>query len=249
MNVMKNIIIIVPFFLLMASCATRHEVHIFNKGYSSEEIGEVAHTLNELGFSVRPNDLDIPKQISRTAIIYPPIVQDFASIETVRNSLSKIGISNVDLIYETQGEHFYSTENIGLYLVNPDYVEPQEQEKGLSPAQNLSRTYYSNCDDLEAQLNLFPAGAAILQVFEWNDTENRERTYVLDGEWDTSENRLAFELFSGGTIEYVVSEFIGRDDYGRFYGIDLESDENTSELQPCDFRYITYDSRETLNSI
>ena len=60
---------------------------------------------------------------------------------------------------------------------------------------------------------------------------------------------MTFELFDEGTIQFSYSEFGGRDDYGKFYGVVLESLENTTDLNTCDFRYITYDARESLNRI
>ena len=233
--------------MIPIGCATRHEVHIFNQGYSSAKVSQVTAALDDAGFKTKPNHLAVPDQITRTSIIYPPIVQDFTGIDSVKDALSGIGFSQIELIHETQGEHYYSSENIGLYLVKPGYVPQSDFEDKVDSKQNLSRIYYSNCGDLEAQLNLYPAGAAMLELYDWNERTDREITIVVDGEWNAAETELVFGLFDGGEIIYSISEFEGRDNYGRFVGIDLDVLKNTTDQQSCNFRYISYDSRETLN--
>jgi len=234
--------------LWQTSCAFRQDVHIFNQGYAPEEIGKVVRVLDELGFDARPNNLNIPEEISRTSIIYPPIVQNFATIDTVRNSLSEIGFPNIELIYKTQGEHYYSTENIGLYLVNPSYNQPDDknssEESNSGP--QISRIYYSDCGNIEAELNLFPQGAAILEIYEWNERTKREQTQQIDGEWSISQSQVIIDLFDGRSIVFGFREFSGRDDYGRYYGIQLENANNSTDITSCDFRYITYDFGESI---
>ncbi len=193
----------------------------------------------------------MPEGIYRSSIIYPPIVEDPQSLDQLRDSLVPLGIPEPELIYETRGEHFYSTENIGLYLVNPNYVAPESiadsTQQGAGPT--LSHIYYSNCADVDAELSLFGENAAILELVEWNERTQREQSTQFDGLWQAMESTIRFELFDAGTILFEFSEFDGRDDYGRFYGIDLVSIENDSELATCDFRFITYDSRTTLDRI
>ena len=74
-------------FGLLCSCASQQQVHIFNLGYSSEEIELVASPLSEAGFSPRQNSLSVPEEIQQSSIIYPTIVQDFGKIETLRTEL------------------------------------------------------------------------------------------------------------------------------------------------------------------
>lgn len=111
------------FLLLLCSCASRQEVHIFSKGVSIEEVSRVSAIINKAGLKAQPNKLEVPSLIGTTSIMYPPIVKDFASIERLRNLLKESGYSKVALISSSQGGHSYSTEHIGLYLVDPILVE------------------------------------------------------------------------------------------------------------------------------
>lgn len=236
---------------LLASCASRQQVHVFNEGYSDGDIAAVLTALRDSGFEPRRNELEVPEGIRTSSIIYPPIVQEFETVALLQDTLARLGHESVELIYETRSEHFYSTENIGLYLVNPDYDPPEAQAE--SPDRNegpiLSRIYYSNCDEVDAELSLLGQDTAILEIVEWNENTDRERATLFDGQWSRTESTVEFELFDGGRILFEYNEFDGRDDYGRFYGIDLISTANSSDLTSCDFRFITYDLRTTLNRI
>jgi len=247
---MKKLVFTIICFSFL-SCTSRQVVHVFNQGYTPEEIGKVVHVIDGLGFDARLNHLEIPNQLSRTSIIYPPIVQRLSTIDTMRDSLSEIGFNDIELIYETQGEHYYSTENIGLYLLNPNYVRPVENDRSEEsyPGPRLSRIYYSDCDSIEAELSLLPQGTAILEIYVWNERIDREQTQLIDGEWSITDNNIVFDLFDEGSIEFDFSEFSGRDDYGRYYGIHLEIEYNSTNLLSCDYRYISYGSRESFNRI
>ena len=247
---MKPLYILIAIATL-ASCATRQDVHVFNQGYSDTEVQAVVAALRESGFRPRPNALAVPDGIRASSIIYPPIVEDFNTVALLRDTLSAAGHPKLELIYETRGEHFYSTENIGLYLVNPDYTKPEEKNSSdqLSESPVLSHIYYSNCETVEAELSLFGQSTALLEVIEWSERTGRERSRVFDGQWSRTDSTLTFELFDEGEMVFGYSEFDGKDDYGRFYGIDLVSIENNSELATCDYRYVTYDLGTTLNRI
>jgi len=137
--------------------------------------------------------------------------------------------------------HFYSAENVGLYLVNPDYEKPSAPAiEKTDPDSLLSQLYYSDCDSMEAQLSLFPEGVAVFEIFEWNERTNRESKNTLDGEWHASEAAISIEVFDHGVIDYNFTEFSGRDDYGRFRGIDLTNTRNNTTIESCNFRYIVY---------
>lgn len=237
--------------VILTSCTARQDVHVFNLGYSDAEVQTVMAALQESGFRPHANSLAVPDGIHSSSIIYPPIVENFETVSLLRDTLASTGHAQLELIYETRGEHFYSTENIGLYLVNPEYSEPVPQTSSDPQGQHpeLSHVYYSNCEDVEAELSLLGQDAAVLEVIEWSERTQRERSTVFDGQWSRSDSTLEFELFDEGKIIFSYSEFDGRDDYGRFYGIDLVNIENLSELASCDFRYVTYDLGTTLQRI
>lgn len=246
---MPRIFLLIFLGFLLFSCATQHELHVFNQGFTETEVEELVLLLESSGFNPQINTLPVPREIRRSSIIYPPIVQNIEDIELLQRILSDVGYGEVQLNYETVGEHYYTTENIGLYLVNPQYREteqtpPQGQEEtGI----RLSHVYYSECDSLEGELSLFPEGVAILEVFDWNERTNRERSQQFDGEWDNSENELAVTLFDGDALTFAIDEFRGSDSYGRFYGINLKSRATQAIVGSCDFRFISYDFSETLS--
>lgn len=225
--------------LLLVSCVSDQQVHLFSKGVSQEELVRVGEALQESGFEVRPNALEIPGQIARNTIIYPPVIGDPAILDALQSSLAKVGFPNTELVYGTLGEHYYSTDNIGLYLVNTDFVEQTEMNDG-NESLELVGIYYSDCDETESELSLFAQGVGILEVFVWNEKANEERSTPFDGEWTVTGSTVALNLPDLGSIEFEVSEFEGRDDYGRYHGVRLESLRNESVLANCDFQFVTY---------
>jgi hypothetical protein len=229
--------------LALLSCSSGPAVHVFDRGYGDEQVSAIADSLQAAGYKALPNPIAVPASIRRNSIIYPVIVEDFRTIETLQHTLEQQGLGDFQLIHLGEGGHRYSTENIGVYLINPDATN--STRAAATAADNgglqLSRLYYSNCSAYEADLSLFAGGSAILQSYSIDYSDNDEETRIYDGQWQQQDARLQLDFFDAGQILFEIREFRGRDDYGRFYGIDLHTAENSASLDSCDFRFLTYD--------
>lgn len=227
----------------MLGCNAGPAIHVYERGYGDIELISIADALQAAGYNARPNPIAVPASIRRNSIIYPAIIEDFRTIESLQQSLELQGLGKFQLIHRGEGGHRYSTKNIGVYLVNPeatgnaDESGTGEDNGGLQ----LSRLYYSDCSAYEADLSLFAGGSAILQSYRIDFEANDEDVQVHDGQWQQHNSTLQIDFFDAGQIHYEIREFRGRDDYGRHYGIDLKTLQNNASIDECDFRFLTYD--------
>lgn len=239
---MRKLPLIVAILILQA-CNSGPAVHVYERGYGKAQLSLVADALQGSGYNARPNPIAVPATIRRNSIIYPAIVEDFQTIESLRHTLELQGLGEFQLLHRREGGHRYSTDNIGVYLVNPEAagatVEAgtDENNGGLQ----LARLYYSDCSAYEADLSLFPGGSAILQSYNIDFDDKDEEVEIHDGQWQQHNAILQIDFFDAGQIVYQIREFHGRDDYGRHYGIDLKILQNTASIENCDFRFLSYD--------
>ena len=241
-NIIAEYAILIALVLLLNSCSSRQDIHIYSKGITYEEISRLVEIIEKAGFNANPNTLDVPPSITSTSIMYPPIVEDFTSIEVLADLLSRNGYLEVALRADSQEGHSYTTRNMGLYLVDPNFVE-EEQDKEVDNASssiNLSKVYLSNCAELEADISLYSQGVAILNIYDWVEGEDNKTIGMIEGEWSATDSKLFLNLSSVGNYEYEIAEFTGRDDYGRYYGIELLNTLSETELPHCNFVYIEY---------
>lgn len=238
------------FFVLitLVACASKVEVHVYSQAISQKDLDKVAQALSNEGFKITQNSIDIPKEINSHTLIIPPLVVDYSTIESVQATLAILGYENLNIInqtVETIGNHFYTINHLGLYLVNPDQPDlpilqplPQEELERI----NLSHLYYSRsspgCLETEAELNLFAAGVGIIEIFEWNNDNSVKEEIYLDGEWIHSDTILTLHLFDKGNIKFEIEEFEESSSYGQFKGINLNIIQNETNLDSCNYRYV-----------
>lgn len=236
--------------VLVTTCTVPTQVHVFSLGVEKAQVEAFVEQLDEAGFAARAVSLPVPASINRHTIIYPAIVQDFAVVDQIESAMAQAGYPDSRLIRETEANHIYSTENIGVYLVNPDYdpIAAADQVNpyalGDSDASGLSYLYYSECpqgSEAQFELSLFPSGVAVLEEFYWDEEQGRERTRLFDGEWQPVEQSLTLELFELGTTGFSISRFDGEDRYGPFEGLMLiDEAEGLAGKERCNFGYKNY---------
>lgn len=238
------------FFVLTAlvACTSKVEVHLYSQAIPQKDLDEVARILSNEGFRVTQNSIDIPKDINSHTLIAPALVVDYSTIESVQTTLAILGYKNLDIINQavkTIGNHFYTINHLGLYLVNPDQPdrpipEPLSQEE-LEKV-NLSHLYYSRpspgCLETEAELSLFAAGVGIIEIFEWNDDNSLKEEIYLDGEWIHSDAILTLHLFDIGNIKFEIEEFEENNSSVQLRGIKLNIIKNETNLNPCNYQYV-----------
>lgn len=235
--------------LFLVSCASRTEVHIFSLGIEESRLSKLSKLLEDSGFSPRPNTLPVPPSIVRHTVIFPALIQDFATIELVEVAMEQAGYANANLIREAKANHSYSTNNIGVYLVNREFLRSGRAQNedpfalGGSGAAALSFNYFSECaEGLESQseLNLYPGGAVVLEEFVWNETTNEEQSILHDGEWISDSSVVEVNLFGEGEVRFHVKEHTGSDWLGPFEGTTLVSTYSTLSFESCDYTHLRH---------
>ncbi|NKB33661.1 MAG: hypothetical protein GKR91_11240 [Pseudomonadales bacterium] len=238
------------FVLLLSGCVSRTQVHIFSLGVEDEEISRLSSLFNDEGFEARPNELPVPGSIFRHTVIFPAIVQDFAIVELVESAMERAGYLNSQLILETEANHYYSTDNIGVYLVNPDFkgsdtsLVANPYLLGGEDSTPLTYNYYSECpegSEAQSELNLYPAGVVLLEEFIWSDEDNREVSVVHDGEWESDSSSVEISIFEGGELRFSIEEHSGSNWFGPFQGLTLKSQYSSMEIEQCDYTHLIYE--------
>ncbi|PCH62341.1 MAG: hypothetical protein COC19_03030 [SAR86 cluster bacterium] len=218
---------------------------MFSAAIELDTIAALTEVLEDQGFRVTVNSLPIPASIHSPTIIFPPLVQDMSRVDTIQAAMQNAGFEQVRLIYNTQGNHFYSTENIGVYLLSADSPLPERNldstALGGSDASKISHVYYSECADSESELNLFPGGVVLLEEFVWDERNEREHSIIYDGQWQEIDAAIVLDLYDDGELYFNIVEQTGSDRYGEFKGLTLVNQLKNAELNHCNYTYLDYE--------
>ena len=242
-------LLLVVLLFLMTGCLSKPQVHIFTAGIEESEIEELSDLLVIEGIRVNPSSLPVPRQIRKHTIIFPALVKDFTMVELVKSTMAEAGYTDAQLIFETEGNHHYSTDNIGVYLVNPDFKRIDANRLsdpfaiGGEDAMDLTFNYFSECpqgSEAQSELNLFPSGVVLLEEFVWDDKRNREDSIVHDGEWESDFETVYLHFFNGGELRYSIEKHSGTNRFGQFQGLTLKNSYSTMNIENCDYTYRKY---------
>ncbi len=232
--------------LLLIGCSAQPAVHIFSLGVKAEDVEALSSQLKEAGFDARPNSLPVPTSLIEHTIVLPAIVQDFATIELIESTLESAGYPDPRLIVESESNHYYSTDNIGVYLINPDFegtaadLIAAPYALGDEESNPLSYNYFSECpegSEAQSELNLFPSGVAILEEFVWNETTNTEESMIHDGEWVADASTVEISLFGEGQLLYSITQHEGADFFGPYKALTLVHEQSTMNIEACNYTY------------
>lgn len=213
------------------------------------EITRLSNLLEEAGFDARPNKLPVPASVMRHTVIFPAIVQDFSTIELVESVMENAGYAEPRLVLESEANHHYSTDNIGVYLVNPNFegtaasLIEDPYALGSEGAHPLSYNYFSECPDgseAQSELNLYPSGVAILEEFIWDEESNREENVLHDGEWEADSTTVAVAIFGEGELLFSIKEHTGSDWFGPYEALTLVNQGSTMDIEHCDYTYLDH---------
>lgn len=241
--------LLVCYLLLLAGCTSQPKIHIFSLAVEESDISELSNLLDEAGFDARRTDLPVPPSVMRHTVIFPAIVQDFSTVELIETVLETAGFSQPRLVLESEANHYYSTDNIGVYLVNPDFegsaasLLADPYALGDQDSNSLSFNYFSECPDgseAQSELNLYPSGVAILEEFVWDEETNREVNILHDGEWESDSATVAVSIFGEGELHFLIKEHTGSDWYGPYEALTLVSQNSTMDIEPCDYTHLDH---------
>lgn len=232
---------------LLIGCASEPRIHIFSLGIEESEVVQLSRMLDQAGFDARVNALPVPSHLFKHTVIFPAIVEDFTNIELVESTLEKAGYANPRLILESESNHHYSTDNIGVYLINPDFegtaasLLADPYALGKEESNSLSYNYFSECpkgSEAQSELNLYPSNVAILEEFIWDEESNDEKSILHDGEWSADSQTVEISLFKQGELRFAINRHSGSDWFGPFEGLTLVNEYSTVNIESCDYTYL-----------
>lgn len=236
----------VAILLLFASCASQPQVHIFSLGVGDAQVAHLSSLLEDVGFNAQPNTLPVPPSVLRHTVIFPAIVPNFAIVELIESTLETAGYPRPRLVLETDANHYYSSDNIGVYLVDPDFegtaadLLADPYALGGEDATPLSYNYFSECpkgSEAQSELNLYPSGMAILEEFVWDEKSQEEISVLHDGEWESDSAEVRLSLFRQGELRFSITEHTGSDWFGPFEALTLVSQSSTMDIERCNYTY------------
>ncbi|MEW6997443.1 hypothetical protein AADZ86_07050 [Colwelliaceae bacterium BS250] len=164
---------VIIFSLTLISCSST-EVHLYTRYLSDIEIEKISSKLDESNFKVVTNTLSFPETIHQSTLLYSPFIKGEKTLDTLINSLSEIGWTIPSVEALVSGNHWYSKNSVGLFLL-PEGVK----QKDKIANQDLANDYESrNCDTL---VNIRLNNNNTYQLTFTNKTN--ERTDHLKGTW------------------------------------------------------------------
>jgi len=169
---MKFFSVILLSLTLLACSST--EVHLYTRYLSDTEVEKIRTKLEESNFKVVTNTLAFPETINQSTLLYSPFIKGVETLDLLTNSLSNIDwiIPNVEAL--VSGNHWYSKNSIGLFLL-PEGMK----QKDRIAIQDIPNNFESrNCDTL-VNLHLNKNNTYRLS---FTDSIN-ERTDHLKGSW------------------------------------------------------------------
>ncbi|PKI16024.1 hypothetical protein [Colwellia sp. 12G3] len=169
---MKFLSVVILSLFLVACSST--EVRLYTRYLSDTDIKKISSKLDEANFTVITNTLSFPETIDQSTLLYSPFINGEKTLDILINSLSDIGwfIPNVEAL--VSGNHWYSKDSVGLFLL-PEGVK----QKDKVASQDLANDYESlHCDTV---VNLLLNKDNSYQLSFANKTN--DRTDHLKGSW------------------------------------------------------------------
>lgn len=139
-------IILISIFLI--GCSTT-KVYLYKRYLSDDDVLLITEKLEELDYEVENNTLAFPDEIQNSTILYSPFIEGRDSLDSFISVINKLGWPDVDVQPLFKGNHWYTKNSIGLFLI-PEGME--QSDKVLS--QDLVNQYISDKCDLSAKLIL-----------------------------------------------------------------------------------------------
>ncbi len=224
---MTQKLLVIIFCTVLSSCAARR-VHLFTEAMSTEEISTLSQVLTDNNYEVLLNSLPIPEGMVCAAIIYSASHRKPKDIEALRDLLDRQGLS-VDLEAVSQGNHFYTGENVGLY--------PKRYEPGRARHMTLAeKEFFGECPEVDATLSLFADLTFAAQFFVWDAAKQVETVSVEKGVWRQYREEITFAV-GHAELLFSVHRISTNTDYAKIDGIKLVSAQPYEVMAGCEFVY------------
>ncbi len=160
---------------LLSGCQQRQAILIV-QGVEPIKVKTIETALIQSGWRVSQSPIAIPAEFPDAVLATNPAYRDTQAISDIKNILKGQGFTEPTEYKFAEGKHFFSMNNIGIYLRN--------SEQALQPLQpDFIRT--DHCAAGDATLNLSPQGQAVLEyerpINDNFELEQHTGTWQFDG--------------------------------------------------------------------
>ena len=220
-------IILISIFLF--GCSTT-KVHLYKRYLSTDEVKLITQKLKELDYEVESNTLAFPDEIQKSTVLYSPFIKGKGSLDNLINAIDKLGWPDADIQPLFKGNHWYSKNSIGLFLI-PEGMK--QNDKMLS--QDLVNQYTSEECTLSAKLILNRDNT--YQISYENDPNNK--TEHKKGKWELTGYPYIQLTSSNGswTFYFQIQKNITTDLIGKVELLELKPLNSHHVYPNCSFVY------------
>lgn len=159
--------------LLLQGCSSTN-VYLYKRYLSDKEAASISQKLEAAGYQVETNDFRFPDAIQSTTVVYSPMLQSEKSLNTAISLLADIGWETVDILPLFKGNHWYSKNSLGLFLL-PEGVKQNDRVA----SQDLANSYQVRGCDTSVTLHLNRDNTYQMSFAN----QHQEKTDHLEGIW------------------------------------------------------------------
>lgn len=235
---MKNIILLFVTVSVISACAgvrtdRATEVHFFTQGMEDAEVTRVSKALSELGYQIELNSLSVPATVEGPTVVHSPLFINRSRVQELIDRLVKLGYTQINVQLTKKSNHFYTGNNIGLYLKAYSDIVTNESGDNL-----LQRVYAGQCPNADGELTFGKGGKFSVELYVWDEKSDAETKILIDGKW-RRDGEMIFLSLNHGIEKFKISHFRNSNQYGVTEGILLKNQTNGEKLYNCDFVFRT----------
>ncbi len=153
-------------------------MHLYKRYLSDEQAQRITQKLEALDYNVKANVLVFPDEIQKSTIVYSPFIDGEKNLDSFIAEIGQLGWPDVELQALFKGNHWYSKNSIGLFLI-PEGVKQTDKMH----SQDLVNQY--NSEQCEVSAQLFLKRDQTYQLLYTKDpntlTEHKTGTWTLTG--------------------------------------------------------------------
>jgi hypothetical protein len=225
---MKFICSVLLCLTLLACSSTK--VHLYTRYLTDTEIKEISKELENADFDVIPNNLTFPDTVNESTLLYSPFIQGEDSLESITNTLTKLGWDIPSVESLVSGNHWFKQDSVGLFLL-PEGIKQNDK----IASQDLVNVYKSrNC---EVSVNIRLDSDNTYQIFFAKSTDGR--TDHLKGKWKVRSYPY-LELTSSNErwwFYFEIQQKVETDKVSKIAVVELKPVDNYSFFPNCSFAY------------
>ena len=152
--------------IIYLSGCSQTRVHVVTYGFDAQQRQNILKQFELKGLDAKLSDATVPLEFPAVSLAMNPNYHDYKTIALIDEILHTLNLTREQEYRFAQGQHFYSEDNLGLYLKNPQYKS--------EPMPAFLRTQY--CKTVDATVQFQSDGQFVIEYERKND-ESDELQY------------------------------------------------------------------------